>query len=261
VGKTNLAVNLAVCLRSRGMGVTLVDLDVGLANADVLLGVRPRRNLADVLAGRQELADVAEETAGGISFIAGASGRDGLGPLRDTERTALAGALAGWDDDFVIFDCAAGIAPDVMTFAQAADVVLVVTTPEPTALTDAYATVKTLRRAGYGGSVRLLVNMVHSRGEAKATLGRFQRVCEKFMKFPIADAGFILHDERVELAVRHRVPFVVRYPKSSASICAQAVAARLLRGKVTRRRHADVSGHSDVPGRSGLLSRVADMFS
>jgi flagellar biosynthesis protein FlhG len=194
------------------------------------------------------LPDVVTETVGGTSFIAGANGHDRLGQLRESEITALAASITRLGGDFVILDCAAGIAPGVMTFAQAADVVLVVTTPEPTALTDAYAMVKTLHRAGYAGSVRLLVNMVQSRGEARETFARFHGVCEKFLKYPIADAGFILQDVHVELAVRHRVPFVARYPKCSASICAKAVAARLLSGRVTHTR------------RSGFLGRVADIF-
>jgi flagellar biosynthesis protein FlhG len=135
-----------------------------------------------------------------------------------------------------------------MGFACSADVVLVVTTPEPPALADAYAIVKTLRREGYGGSVRLLVNMVDNRAEAEEALARVRRVAEKFLEFTIADAGYVLHDTHVELAVRQRVPFVLRYPKCSATVCATAVAARLVNGAVSGDR------------RGGLLRRVVRMF-
>jgi len=248
VGKTNLAVNLAVCLQSRGLATTLADLDVGLANADVLLDVQPRRNLRDVLGGRCRLTEAATTAVNGLSFIAGSSGAEGLSCLDDSARVALADRLTRLPGAAVIFDCAAGIAPAVMTFARAADVVLVVTTPEPTALTDAYTTVKTLLREGYAGSVRLVVNMVESRPEAKDTYGRLRDVCQKFMRFPIADAGYLLHDTHVELGVRQRVPFVLCYPKCPASICVAAIAARLVTAGTARK------------GQPGLWRRVAGMF-
>ena len=248
VGKTNLAVNLAVCLQARGLQTTLVDVDMGLANADVLLGVQPRRSLREVMAGRCALTDVAVVAANGLSFIAAPSGGEGVSRIDDRARAKLADELTFLPGEVVIFDCSAGIAPSVTTFARAADVVLVVTTAEPTALTDAYATVKTLLREGYDGSLRLVVNMVESRSEAKGAFERICGVCEKFMKCPIADAGYLLHDTHVELAVRQRVPFVVRYPRSPASVCTLAVAARL------------VSGSAALKGEAGLWQRVAGMF-
>jgi len=249
VGKTNLAVNLSLCLRTRGLKVSLADLDVGLANADVLLDVQPRRSLRDVMVGRCEITDVVAETPSGIRFVAGASGPEGMGRLNDIERAKLADRLALLAGDVVVLDCAAGIAPSVMTFARSADIVLVVTTPEPTALADAYATVKTLFRGGYDGSVRLVVNMVQSRPEAKAVYGRLRGVCEKFLRYPIADAGYMLHDSRVELAVRQRRPFVLHSPRCPASVCVSAIAARL------------VSGRVEKEDRSGLLDRVVGLFS
>lgn len=249
VGKTNLAVNLSLCLRARGLDVSLADLDVGLANADVLLDVQPRRSLRDVIAGRCELADVAEQTSSGIRFIAGSSGPEGLTQLNDIDRAKLADRLTALDGDMVILDCAAGIAPSVVTFARSADIVLVVTTPEPTALADAYAAVKTLFRAGYDGSVRVVVNMVQNRPEAKAVYGRLSRVCEKFLGYPIADAGYLLHDSCVESAVRRRSPFVVSSPRCPASVCVSAIAARLVTGRVEK----------EI--RSSLFDRVVGLFS
>ncbi len=248
VGKTNIAVNLAVCLQTRGLQTTLVDLDVGLANADVLMDVRPQRNLRDVVAGRCTPEEARVPGVNGLAFIGGVSGGHSGDRLNSIERARLADRLARLPGDVVIFDCAAGIGESVMTFARAADVVLVVTTPEPPALADAYATVKTLKREGYGSSVRLLVNMVESRPEAKNAYNRIREVCEKFINFPIADAGYMLHDTHVELAVRQRTPFVVRYPGSSAAICMAAIAARLVSGGALRQRP------------QGLLRRVVGMF-
>ncbi len=248
VGKTNLAVNAAISMQARGAQVTLVDLDVGLANADVLLDVNPRHNLREVVLGRRNLVDVIAKTANGLSFIAGTSGSPGFGSVSIQDCRELASKLSLIGGDVVLLDCAAGISSPVICFASIADAVLVVTTPEPTAMTDAYATIKTLVRGGYTGSIRLLVNMVESRPEAKEVFQRLRAVCEKFLRYPVADAGYMLHDTHVELAVRQRSPFVVRYPRSSASACVSAVAARLMNGTLSPRKPV------------GLLGRVAGMF-
>lgn len=247
VGKTNIAVNLAVCLRARGLDVALVDLDLGLANADVLLGADPDCDLRDVLARRRGLADALAPAAGGVRFATAALGATGAAS-NDIERARLCALLGQVNGEVVLYDCAAGIDANVMTFARAADVVVVVTTPEPTALTDAYAAVKTLFREGYDGSVRVLVNMVETRAEAREVCRRLTEACEKFLHLAIADAGYVLHDTHVELAVRQRSPFTIAYPRCSASICAAAVAARLVGGRTARR------------AAPNFLRRVAGMF-
>lgn len=248
VGKTNVAVNLAVCLQARGLQTTLVDLDMGLANADVLLDVRPRYDLREVVAARRSVQEVIAPSINNLSFVAGVSGAAGATAMNNIERARLADQFGRLPGDVVILDCAAGIGDSVMTFARSADAVIVVTTPEPTALADAYAAIKTLQREGYSSSVRLLVNMVESRPEAKMAYNRIREVCEKFIRFPIADAGYMLHDTHVELAVRQRSPFVVRYPGCSAAICMAAIAARLVSGQALRQR------------RRGLLRRMVGMF-
>ena len=248
VGKTNLAVNLGICLSRAGQAVTLVDADFGLANADVLLGVHPRYNLAHLLRGERDLDEVVVPAVEGLRLLAGASGAAGADSIDAGQRGALLERLASGGSEFVIYDCGAGISSSVLDFALAADVVIVVTTPEPTALADAYATVKTLWREGYGRSIRLLVNMVESRAEARAAYERIRLVAQKYMELPIADAGYVLHDTHVELAVRQRTPFVVRYPKCSASACAMAVAARLGNGRLP------------APEQNGLLRRLAGLF-
>lgn len=247
VGKTNLAVNLALSAQGRGVATVLVDLDLGLANADVLLGVQPECDLRDVLAHRRELADALLPTEGGVLFAAAALGAAGRAS-DDIERARLRELIERMPGELRLLDCAAGVDANVMAFARMADVALVVTTPEPTAITDAYAAIKTLFRESYDGSVRVLVNMVETRPEARAVFQRLSQACENFLNFPIADAGYVLHDTHVELAVRQRRPFVERYPRSSASLCVSAVAARLVGGRAAR------------PGAVGLLRRAIGMF-
>ncbi len=236
VGKTNIAVNLAICLAGRGLRVTLVDLDMGLANADVLMKLQTRYNLSHVISGLRTLEEITTPCQGGVRFVPGGSGFDQLANLSEFERQRLIGALHGLDNnaDIVLLDCGAGISRNVITFASAADLALVVTTPEPTAMTDAYAVIKTMRRGEAPADVRLLVNQAGSRAEARQTYARLSSVAEKFLKYPVADAGYLLHDMHVQLAVRCRSPFVIRYPRCTASACMAAVAADLARNRFPR---------------------------
>ena len=251
VGKTNIAVNLAVYWASLGRDVTLVDLDVGLANADVLLNVHPRFNLSHVQAGQRSIAEIAVETHGGLRFVAGGSGVDGLADMSDSRRRRLVGHVDSIRDqaDLVVYDCGAGISMNVLAFALMADAVLVVSTPDPTAITDAYAMVKVLVGKKYHGSLRLLVNMASDRNEAAEVYRRIAEVAERFLHFTLADGGYVLQDTRVELAVRRRSPFVLSDPRCPSSLCIAALAANL----------APVSRSSVTP--PGLLSRFVELFS
>jgi len=248
VGKTNLAVNLAVALAARGLRVTLVDLDIGLANADVILGVTTRYNLTHVIAGQRTLEEIVTPSHGGVRLIPGGSGLDQLAEMSDFERQRVSHALRTLDTstDILLLDCGAGISRNVTTFAGAADLTLVVTTPEPTAMTDAYAMIKTIRHAGR--TIGLVVNQASSRAESERTSGRIGAVAQKFLKLTIANAGYLLHDSHVQLAVRGRTPFVVRYPKCSASACVAAIAERLARGR------------SPARDASGFFKRVVGLF-
>ncbi|GJM26181.1 MAG: site-determining protein [Phycisphaerae bacterium] len=248
VGKSNIAANLATSIQQRGQQVTLVDLDMGLANADVLLNVSPAHNLGHVLRKSKSVEEVVDASVRGLNLIAGVpSGSERI--LNPAQMDELIGEIKSVSSEFFIFDCAAGIGSNVTHFARAADVVLVVTTPEPTALVDAYATIKTLWKEGYEGSVRLLVNMVESRQEARKAFSRVRDACEKFINFDIAEAGYVLHDTHVELAVRQREPFVQRYPKCSASLCISVIATRLV--------GAGAGSHGE---NKGIFQRVAGMF-
>ncbi|MHC4064764.1 MAG: MinD/ParA family protein [Planctomycetota bacterium] len=250
VGKTNVAVNLAICLASRGLKVTLLDIDMGLANADLLLGAHCPYNLAHVASGLREIDQIGEMTAGDVFFIPGASGVDRMANLSDFERRHLIAQLHRLERscDVLVLDCGAGISRNVVSFILAAETCLLVTTPEPTAVTDAYAVAKVLIQQSYQGSIRLLVNLAESRDEAREVLRRMASVAQRFLKFPIADGGYMLQDTHVELAVRRRCPFVLRYPRCAASACMAAVASRLASSETTARRTG------------GLFRRVVGLF-
>jgi flagellar biosynthesis protein FlhG len=250
VGKSNVAVNLSICLARRGLRVTLVDLDMGLANADLLLGLVPRHTLAQVISATRTLEEITVTAAEGLRLVPGASGLHQVANLSEFERQSLLMQLQKLEDstDILVFDCGAGISRNVVRFALACVQVMVVTTPEPTALTDAYAMIKILRREQFTGTLGLLVNKVTGRKEAEATYARISGVAKRFLNFPIAYFGHVVQDTAVALAVQARRPVVVQFPGSNASACFAAAAQRFSQDRSSPQR------------REGFFRRVAGLF-
>jgi flagellar biosynthesis protein FlhG len=239
VGKTFVSANLAIAMAARGHKVILFDMDMGLANTDIVLGVEPQCTWSEVLSGRRDVDEVILGAPGDIAFVPGASGLTELANLSEFERHQLMSAMAQIEReyDLVVMDCGAGISRNVIEFAASADTVLVVTTPEPTSITDAYATIKTLARDRSRSnepdtslqSQGLVVNLAESRREGRSTYERLASVTARFLHMPITDYGYVLRDEHVTAAVRQRVPVVLRYPRAPASTCLMASAGRLAR--------------------------------
>jgi len=246
VGKTSVSVNLAVQLSRMGRDVILLDADLGTANADVVCNINPPRNLSHVVAGRCSLQDSLFDAPGGFRLIAGASGLSQMAALSEFERARLMDQMRVLEDDadLILIDTGAGVGPNVLGFLVAADQVLVVTTPEPTAITDAYAVIKTVCRHDENPDLRLLVNMVRDEREARAVYDRVAGVCRRFLGISPRYAGHVLSDPRVPHAVRRRQPFVLEHPNSPASACMHRLAHRIDR-------------HASTPRGHGLLRRMA----
>lgn len=253
VGKSSIAVNLSVSLAGCGLRVTLVDVDLGLANADLILNIQPRYTLSHVLLGVKSLEEVSVVGPNGIRLIPGASGIQRIADISEFERQQLISQIHKLADstDIILLDCGAGIGRNVISFAQAADCVTIITTPQPPALTDAYAMIKTLHNEGYAGRLSLLVNMVSNQAEATEAYRRVAGVAKRFLNYVVAESGYVLQDTTVELAVRQRCPFVLRYPNSNASACITAIANDLARSLADR---------SATRSRGSLLRRVAGLF-
>lgn len=232
VGKSNVAVNLAIKLSAAGKSVLLLDADLGLANADVLCNVDLPYNLSHVISRKKDLHEVIFKAPGGFRLVGGASGLARMADLADHERQRLIDSLGQLESaaDIILIDTGAGISPNVLSFTRAADSVLVVTTPEPTAITDAYAVIKVMTRDPVTGRISLLVNQAHSQGEAQAVHERISRVVKQFLQVSVLDAGFVPTDESVSQAVRRRTPFVLSNPRCPASMAISQLAARLERG-------------------------------
>jgi flagellar biosynthesis protein FlhG len=232
VGKSNIALNLAVLLSAAGNRVALLDADLGLANLDVLADVQARVNLAHVVAGQRALRDIVVDLPCGVQLVPGASGLARMADLNEFQRAKLLSELSALEEenDVIVVDTGAGIGKAVLSFAGAADTVLILATPEPTSITDAYAMVKVLVRQKCQARLSLLVNFASDRNEARATFNRIATVAREFLGAAVFDAGYILADPKVSAAVRKRQPWVLAYPRCQASRCLAALATKLCRG-------------------------------
>jgi flagellar biosynthesis protein FlhG len=219
VGKSNIAVNLAVRLARLGRRVCLLDADLGLANADVLCNLTPRLTLEHVVSGRCRLADAMLNAPGSFRLIPGACGVARLADLDGAARADLLEQFQALDRvaDCLVIDTAAGLGANVLAFAAAAGRVLVVTTPEPTAMTDAYAMIKALAQQAQELRIELVVNMAESAEEARSVHDRMSRVARAFLGRSVELAGWVAADPLVPEAVRHRVPFTLYAPDSRAA--------------------------------------------
>jgi flagellar biosynthesis protein FlhG len=232
VGKSNIAVNLAIQFAAAGKEVVLLDADLGLANADVLCNLDLPYNLSHVIARKKELSEVMVRSPGGFRLIGGASGLARMADLSDFDRQRIIDSLAELERqaDIILIDTGAGISPNVLSFTRAADHVLVVTTPEPTAITDAYALVKVISRDNVERRLSLLVNQVRSAGEGRLVHDRISKVARQFLNVSVFDAGHVSYDDAVPAAVRRRTPFLLSSPRCSAAVCIAHLAMRLQHG-------------------------------
>ncbi|MBC7833695.1 MAG: P-loop NTPase, partial [Phycisphaerales bacterium] len=209
VGKTNIAVNLAIALAARGHRIVLLDADLGTANADVLCGLTPRARINLAQLDARALASLAIDAPGNFKLIPGSCGIPAATPGPDQLTsliTAIHGAAHALSAGTLIVDAAAGIGDEVRALVSAADLALIVTTPEPTALADAYSLIKSIALGDKGASLfinsSLIVNQARSASEAGAIHTRLSSVCERFLGKPLPYAGWIAHDPRVAAAVR-----------------------------------------------------------
>ena len=250
VGKSNVAVNLAVRLSQMGRSVVLLDGDLGTANADVLCNLPPGQSLARVVAGQLTLSQAMTDAPGGFKLIRGASGLAQIAALGEFERGRLMNQIQGieQDVDLVLIDTGAGVSPNVLGFSMGADQLLVVTTPEPTAVTDAYAVIKTTCRHRNDLHAHILVNMVRDAAEGRDVFHRVDAVCRRFLNLNVRYAGHVLSDPRVASAVRRQTPFMLETPGCPAGECINQLAHRMDR-------------HAVEPQNEGWLRRMASMLS
>jgi flagellar biosynthesis protein FlhG len=230
VGKTNIAINLALAYAQTGKKVIVMDADLGLANVNVVLGVIPRYNLYHLIRKQKSLSEILVDTSYGIKIIAGASGFSKIANLNEEERRDFIAELAALSNaDVLIIDCAAGVSNNVISFIAAADDAIIVTTPEPTAITDAYGIIKIIATEieNLDLGLKLVVNRVKSVVEGKKVAERVINIAGQFLNLKVDYLGFVYDDPVVHTSVIRQKPFLILEPKSKASQCIRHLVGRL----------------------------------
>ncbi|MGI6707473.1 MAG: MinD/ParA family protein [Clostridia bacterium] len=230
VGKSNITVNLAIELQRQGQRVLVLDADFGLANVDVLLGITSKYNLSHVINGAKSILEVIEDGPNGLKFISGGSGIQELIHLKEEELEAFIRKMGSLEDeaDVILVDTGAGLSPNVMRLVLSSDEVILVTTPEPTAIMDSYALVKTAVSENPGIRIHLVVNKAETRREGEELLERFRAVTRDFLKVELDSLGYMVYDQTVLKAVKYQEPFSLRYPHSTPSRNMQMITRKLL---------------------------------
>jgi flagellar biosynthesis protein FlhG len=228
VGKTNVSVNLSVALSDTGKRVMLLDADLGLANVDVLLGLRPESNLSHVIDGKRTLEEVIVKGPSGIMVVPAASGVKRLAELSSIENAGLIRAFSelNHDIDTLIIDTAAGINESVTSFSRAAQEVVVVVCDEPASITDAYALIKVLSTDFGLHRFRVLANQVQSAQEGRDLFSKISRVTDRYLDVTLEFMGVVPHDDYLRKAVRKQRPVVQAYPRSRSSLAFKNLALK-----------------------------------
>ncbi|MBU2648567.1 MinD/ParA family protein [bacterium] len=229
VGKTNIVINLAIHLAKMGKKVFLIDADLGLANIDILLNIAPQFTIEDVLTGKKHINDIIIEGPLGIHILPASSGISEMQSLSAKQQMSMLRELSNLKTqyDYILIDTGAGISSNVLRFNAAADEICVVTNPEPTAITDAYALMKIMSSRYQVHHFNLIVNLSEA-AEARDVYGRLVRVLNKFLTVNLELLGNIPRDPNFIKAVRHQEPISLLFPNSPAGKAFRTLAAQIV---------------------------------
>ena len=248
VGKTNISTNMAIAYAKMGKNVIVIDADLGLANVNVMMNIIPKFNLYHVMKKQKKMSDIIIDTEYGIKFVAGASGFSKIANMEEAERSDFIKELYTLAEaDIIIIDTSAGVSKNVLSFVAAADEVVVVTTSEPTAITDAYGIIKIIATEveNYDLNLKMVVNRVNSALEGKKIAERMIQIVAQFLNLKVEYLGFIYNDPAVEQAVLKQKPFFISAPKSKAASCLRHIVAKL-----------EKTDYNEYSGFSGFLQKL-----
>jgi flagellar biosynthesis protein FlhG len=231
MGKTNISLNLGIALSKRDKKVLLMDADLNLGNIDALLGLTPEFTLRNVISGQRQINDIIIEAPGGIHLIPSTSGALELSGISSRVRRKIIEEVAqvALDYDYLLIDTPAGIGAHVSDFLEGVNSVFIVTSPEPTAIIDAYAMFKLLWSFYPGLEIELLINLAKSKEEAVEVFEKLNLVTEKYLDRQILKFNFIEYDESVSKSVREQSPFILSASGSKASICLNRLANQIIK--------------------------------
>ncbi len=238
VGKTSLSVNLALQFQQQGKKVVILDADFGLANVEIMLGIRPQHNLADLIFNNKSMEEIITEGPMGVGFISGGSGVQDLVNLDKEQLKKLIAKLVKLDSlyDVIIIDTGAGIADSVIEFVLSSPEVLLVVTPEPTSITDAYSLLKAVNRKKEFNreqkSIKVIANRVASSDEGQEIYDKISVVVSKFLNIHLEYLGCIPNDKKLTNAVVEQKPISIHYPNSESALRIKNICGKLLNGSV-----------------------------
>lgn len=230
VGKSNFSLNFALSLQRLGKKVLVFDADIGMANIDVLMGVSSTYNLYHLLKQEKTIWEIVQEGPEGLHFIAGGSGFRDLMDLSTEQLDRFADEINKLHGkyDLILFDTGAGLSKETVKFITAAQETIVVTTPEPTSITDAYALIKMVKTMEVDVQFKLVVNRATDTREGKQTAEKISMVSQRFLQSDLPHLGILPDDPNVSKAVKRQIPFTVAYPGSEASIAIDRIAKHFL---------------------------------
>ena len=250
VGKSNFVVNMGITLHKKGKKVLIFDADIGMGNDDVLMGVLPSYNVFDLLEGK-DINEVVVEGPYGINLLPGGSGINYIENLEEEERLAFIEKLTSLDKyDYIFIDTGAGINKNVLAFIACSEETIVITTPEPTSLTDAYSLIKATDHFKLTNTANVIVNRAFSIKDGEETYNKLKRAVEKFLTIKINYLGSISEDRKLVEGVRAQVPFTILHPKCDASKSIERISNKLI-------------GNASVEnmGAEGLFKKLFSLFS
>lgn len=234
VGKSNTAINLAIQFRKMGQRVIILDADFGLANIEIMFGTVPKHNLCDLIYQGKNIREIITWGPMEVGFISGGSGIAGLSNLSRDYLVYIIQNLAELDAiaDVIIVDTGAGISDAVLEFLVASGEILLVTTPEPTSITDSYSLLKALRRhprfSEENSLIKVIANKVESKEEGKTLFNKLDTVVGRYLKLPISYLGAVPQDNQLSKAVMQQMPVSMQSPGAKSALAYEAMAARLM---------------------------------
>ena len=233
VGKSSFSVNLALALAGFGKKVLVIDADVGMANIDVMIGCLAQYNLLDIIEGTRSFEEVAITGPRNIKLLPGGSGVKSLVALTSLELQRLINQTAQFERamDFILLDTGAGMSDNVINFLLSADDILLVTTPEPTSLTDAYAIIKVYSANAGQAKLSLVINRVEDERESASVAAKLGRAANRFLGVDLEPLGYVLEDAAMTASIRSQNPLILQFPSSPAADCINKIAHKIVFGQ------------------------------
>jgi flagellar biosynthesis protein FlhG len=252
VGKSNVVVNLAITLQKLGKKVLIFDADIGMGNDDVLMGFLPKYNVFDVIFNNKTIEEVIITGPHGVKLLPGGSGINRIEELTDIQRERFLNRLSSLSDlDYIIMDTGAGISRSVLGFIACCEELIILTTPEPTSLTDAYSLLKAVNHFKIKENAKVIINRAMDKKEAEVTFGKFSNAVGTFLKMNLEYLGYVSEDRKLVQAVRMQQPFVMAFPGCEASQDINVLANNIV---------GSISSGSGI-GIQGLFKKIFSIFS